>query len=266
MVVFDAVHHATFTGVDLQNSLSVIAWWHCFDGKTFPTSGPFCLCKCGLADDLAGLEEVAISIARKCTTFSLSNHFDIFRNIELEVCHLKILQVKTAGVVITKLDVVTEVRWSRDWQMHQSLMIHCRNNMLLLGKKWHVSVADLCGSGEEVPVLCNLGAGAAIQAALGVSRASQSAVHDAPLAINNDSVPPMVWAGHALHVQNLSRTFEIAADDLRVQTNSVAHIAYKNGDLLTATTLGLDDPSWIGVAFVVFFPSDAFGGPCENSS
>ena len=199
-VVFDAVHHTTFASVDLEYSLSVIAWWHCFDGKTFPTSGPFCLCKCGFADDLAGLEEVAVGIACKGAAFGLGNHFNVFRNVELEVCHLEVLQVKTAGVVITKLDVVTEVRRPRDRQMHESLMIHGRDNMLLLGKKWHVSVADLCGPGEEVPVLGDLGAGAAVQSALGMSWASQSAVHDTPLAIDDDGVPPMVRAGHALHV------------------------------------------------------------------
>ena len=242
-VIFDAVHHTTFASVDLEYSLSVIARWHCLDGKTFPTSGPFCLCKCWLADDLARLEEVTVSVACERTTFSLGNYFDIFGNIELEVCHLKILQVKTAGVVIAELDVVAEVRRARDWQMHKSLMIHGRNNMLLLGKKWYVSVADLCGPGKEVPVLGNLGAGTAVQATLGVRWTSQRTIHDTPLAINYDSVPPMVRVGDALHVQDFAWAFEIATNDFRMQTNSIAHIADQNSNFLAAAAFGLNDSS-----------------------
>jgi hypothetical protein len=213
-VVFDAVHEAAFAGVDFEHGLAVVAWWHCFDSKTFPTSGPFCLCECWFADDFAGLEEVAVSIACKCATFSLGHYLDVLRNVEMEVCHFKVLKVKAAGVIIAKLDIVAEVGWARDWKMHQCLMIHRRNNMLLLRKKRHMCVADLRGSGEEVPVLSNLRAGAAVQAALGVSWTSQRTIHDSPFAINYHSVPPMIRTGNALHVQDLTGAFEIAANDL----------------------------------------------------
>jgi hypothetical protein len=115
-------------------------------------------------------------------------------------------------------------------------------------------VAYLRRPGEEVPVLSNLRASTAVKAALGMCRASQCAVHDAPLSINNDSVPPVIGARDALHVQNLTRALEISSDDLGMQTDGIAHIAYEHSDLLTAATLRLDDSSGIRLAFVVFFP------------
>jgi hypothetical protein len=115
-------------------------------------------------------------------------------------------------------------------------------------------VADLRRPGEEVPVLSNLRASTAVEATLWMCRASQCAVHDAPLSINNDSVPPVIGARDALHVQDLTRALEIPSNDLGMQADRIAHVAYEHSNFLAATALRLDDSSGIRLAFVVFFP------------
>jgi hypothetical protein len=183
----------------------------------------------------------------------------------MEVCHLKVLQVKTTCVVIAELDIVPEVGRTRHGEMYECLMIHRRNDMLLLRQKRDVRIADLRRSREEVPLFCNLRAGAAVQAALGVSWASQRAVHDTPLAINDDSVPPMVGTCNALHIQDLSWAFEISTNDFRMQADSIAHVSHQHSNLFTAATLGLYHPPRVWVAFVLFFPRYALCNPGEDS-
>jgi hypothetical protein len=115
-------------------------------------------------------------------------------------------------------------------------------------------VADLRRPGEEVPILCDLRTSTAIKATLGMCRASQCAVHDSPLSVNYHGIPPVIGPRDALHVQDLTGALEISSNDLGMQANRIAHVAYKYSDFLTAAAFRLNDSSGIRLTFVVFFP------------
>jgi hypothetical protein len=109
-VVFDAVHEAALAGVDFEDGLAVVAWGHGFDGVAFVTSSPLCLREGGFANDVAGFEEVAVGVLGEGAAFNFGDELDVFGDGEVEVGHFEVLQVETAGVVVGKLDVVSEVR------------------------------------------------------------------------------------------------------------------------------------------------------------
>ena len=97
-----------------------------------------------------------------------------------------------------------------------------RDNVLLLGKKRNVSVADLHGSGKEEPVVGYCVVCRTVHVSFWVGRIGQRTVHDTPLAIDNDSIPPMIGACYALHIQDFSRALEIASNDLGMQADGIA--------------------------------------------
>lgn len=80
-----------------------------------------------------------------------------------------------------------------------------RDNVLLLGKKRNVSVADLHGSGKEEPVVGYCVVCRTVHVSFWVGRIGQRTVHDTPLAVNDNCVPEMIGSCDRLQVQSFSR-------------------------------------------------------------
>jgi hypothetical protein len=64
--------------------------------------------------------------------------------------------------------------------------------MLVLSEQRHMSIADLQRPCKEVPAFSMLGVSYNMRVSLGICRIGERAVHDSPLAVNKNAVPPVI--------------------------------------------------------------------------
>lgn len=109
-VVFDRVHEASGTSVDLESSLAFVTGEEGFDGVSFLAVDPFCLGEGGGGGGVATFEEVAVGVTVVGAGDDFGVAFDFGGNSELDVDEFEVFDIDEAGVVVEELDVILEVR------------------------------------------------------------------------------------------------------------------------------------------------------------
>lgn len=127
-------------------------------------------------------------------------------------------------------------------------------------------VARLQRAREEIPTLRRLRRRGGVEAAFRVRGRHERAVHDAPFAVREHGVPPVVRVGRAAQREEFPGRFEVPADDFGVQAHGEAHFHRQHRDFFRAATAGLDDAPRVDLAFEVLLPGDFLRDPREDGA
>ena len=265
-IILDAVHEASFSGVDFEDATTFIAGEKCFDGESLASTNPFSLCNGNLLDNVAAFETITVHVMCIAPSLCFSNTLDIFWDVDVQVRHIQIVQMQHARIKIRRLHAISEERRASARQSNQDLVRHRRNNMLLLRQQRDVSEANLHRSGEEVPGFGHLAARTAVRTSARVCWSSEGAVHDSPLSVYNDCIPPVIRASQSFHIEDFAGHFQVATDDLGMQTDGIAHIADQHRDFLAAPAFRLHNSPSIDFSLEVILPGNSFSDPRKDGA
>jgi hypothetical protein len=88
--------------------------------------------------------------------------------------------------------------------------------VLFLWVERDVGIAEVKGSRQEVPALCDGGVVRNETAPLGIRRVRESAIHEAPFTVDQHCVPPVIGTGETVKIKDIAWVLEEAPDDLRM--------------------------------------------------
>ena len=155
-IIFDGVHEASLSRIDLECSLSLVAGKKSLDDIAFLAANPFCLREGTLGDGVPAFEDVAVGVAGVGSCFDFRDAFDVGGDGEVDVEEFEIFEAEKAGIIVEHLEIVLEVGRAGAGQRHKDVRTDWWADMLLLGKGGNVGIAAFHGSSQEPPAFCNL--------------------------------------------------------------------------------------------------------------